>query len=287
MVADLHTHSRFSDGTDSPQQLLDGALAAGLTALAVTDHDTMAGWPELVAVRPPQLTLIPGAELSTHVVAGERVISVHLLAYLFDPDFEPLARELERLRQDRLQRGLTIVDRMVADKVGISRQQVLEIAAGAPVGRPHIARALINIGLVGSIAEAFSSYLAANSRYYVAKSDTPLLHAIELVRQAGGVPVIAHAGSRGAGRISSWEFFASAQRAGLAGIEVRHPDHDPATRARLANIAQDLGLFTTGSSDYHGENKLLTLGQEQTSATTLDTLLSVSDSGMTPIGPGW
>lgn len=285
MTTDLHTHTVYSDGTDTPQAAMTAALAAGVTTLAITDHDTTAGWAEIEARRPPGLTVVRGTELSTHVVANGRRYSVHLLAYLFDPRDAALTAELDRLQTDRLARGLMMVDRMVAAGLPLSREQVLDIAAGAPVGRPHIGRALMYHGLVDSVSEAFASYLSAHGPYYVSKADTALADAIALVRGAGGVPVIGHPQARGAAAVTDHAFFARCADAGLAGIEVDHPDHDEPARARLRDSAGRLGLIATGSSDYHGGNKALRLGQESTSPEALAAIVDAS-SGVTPLlGP--
>lgn len=282
MTIDLHTHTVYSDGTDTPLAAMTAALAAGVTTLAITDHDTTSGWAEIEAQRPEGLTVVRGTELSTHVVVDDRRYSVHLLAYLFDPRDPALAAELERLQSDRLTRGLMIVDRMVAAGLPLSREQVLDIAGGAPIGRPHIGRALMYHGLVGSVSEAFASYLSPRGPYYVSKADTALHEAIALVRGAGGVPVIGHPRARGVAAVTDHDFFARCADAGLAGIEVDHPDHDEAARAALRETAARLGLITTGSSDYHGSNKTLRIGQEHTSEESLAAIVEAS-SGVTPL----
>lgn len=282
MRIDLHTHTTYSDGTDSPAELMRAASAAGVGTVGVTDHDTTAGWAACEQARPAEVALVRGAELSTHVVADGRRIAIHVLAYLFDPTDSELAAELRRLREDRLDRAMLIVQKMVDDGVPISRAQVLRIAGHAPVGRPHIARALMEAGLVGSVTEAFGSYLSYRQPYYVSKSDTELNHALRLVREAGGVPVVAHARSRGAGLVTSREFFAAASKAGLLGVEVDHPDHTPADRAELRAIAEELDLIPTGSSDYHGANKALRIGQETTSTESLQRIVAAS-SGRVPV----
>ena len=285
MTIDLHTHTCFSDGTDRPAAWMAAAEAAGLTTLAITDHDTTDGWAAAADVRRPGMTLVRGAELSTHVTVDGRRYSIHLLAYLFDPDDPALSAELRRLRADRLQRGLAMVDRMVGAGLPISREQVLDIAAGAPIGRPHIGRALMDVGLVGSVTEAFATYLSGRGPYYVAKADTDLLSAIELVCDAGGVPVLAHPRSRGAAAITDEPMVRACVDAGLAGLEVDHPDHDTSARADLSRLAEGLGLIRTGSSDYHGSNKAVSIGQETTSADALAAIVAAS-SGTTPLlGP--
>lgn len=286
MTIDLHTHTLYSDGTDTPAEAMAAAVAAGVGTMAITDHDTTGGWAEIAAHRPVGLTVVRGAELSTRVSVDGHRFSVHLLAYLLDPDDRALAAELRRLQGDRLERGLEIVDRMVAGGLPLSREQVLDIAAGAPIGRPHIGRALMEHGLVDSVSEAFATYLSARGPYYVSKADTGLAEAIALVRGAGGVPVIGHPRARGAAHITDRAFFRRYADAGLAGIEVNHPDHDGGARAELRDIAARLGLVATGSSDYHGGNKPLAIGQETTETKALAAIVEAS-SGVTPLlGPG-
>jgi predicted metal-dependent phosphoesterase TrpH len=175
-----------------------------------------------------------------------------------------------------------MVQRMVAAGLPISADEVLEIAGDAPVGRPHIGRALMARGLVDSVTDAFASYLSPRGPYYVSKADTPLAQAVALVREAGGVPVIAHSRSRGAVAVTDDAFFRSAVDAGLVGIEVDHPDHDGAARADLRRISRRYGLVMTGSSDYHGLNKTLRLGQETTEPEQLAAIVAAS-SGVTPV----
>ena len=285
MSVDLHTHSSRSDGTDTPTELVAAAAAAGLDGLAITDHDTTDGWAEAAAARPAGMVLVRGAELSTHLARDRRRISVHLLAYLFDPTGADLAAELQRLRNDRWHRGMAIVDRMIADEVPISREQVLDIAAGAPVGRPHIGMALVQAGLVGSVTEAFGAHLAGGGRYYVAKADTELYAAIGMVRRAGGAAVLAHPGSRGAAPFVTDSLLTTLCDAGLTGIEVDHPDHDEPTRVRLRAAADRLGLVGTSSSDYHGANKSLRIGQESSSLETVYRLADATSGVTELLGP--
>lgn len=286
MTIDLHTHTVFSDGTDEPDVWWAAVRDAGVRTVAVTDHDTTAGWEALARTRPPDMTLVPGAEISARVRIDDRMVSMHLLAYLFDPAEPVLAAELQRLRQDRRRRGLAIVERMISGGVPITREQVLRIAAGAPVGRPHIARALMEAGLVSSVSEAFADLLSGRGPYYVHKADTDLLRAIDLVRGAGGVPVLAHPRSRGAARWTDEAMLAGLADAGLAGIEVDHPDHGAADRRELRRIAATLGLVVTGSSDYHGANKMLRPGQDVTAAEELKKLVAQASAPIDVIGPG-
>lgn len=286
MLIDLHAHSTASDGTDTPAELMQAAAAAGLDVVAITDHDNTMGWGPALAARPPDLTVIRGAEFSTSVPLGERRISVHLLGYLFDPEHRAIVDEQARLREERLHRGLAIVDRMVTAGVPITADRVLEIADGAPVGRPHIGRALVEAGVVDSVDQAFAMHLAGRGPYYVPKADTDLPTAIGMITAAGGVGVIAHPRGRGERRVLTADYLAQLAGLGLAGVEVDHPDHDAADRAELRGLAADLGLLTTGSSDYHGTNKVVRLGQERTDPEVLDRIIGASNGITTPAGPG-
>jgi hypothetical protein len=256
MRIDLHTHSSVSDGTDSPADLLATARAAGLDVVALTDHDTTAGWAQAEAARPDGLTVVPGTELSCRwFPAGAPPISVHLLAYLFDPGHPALAAERARLRDERLGRGERIVTALAEAGHPVVWSEIVERAGGGVVGRPHVARALIEAGVVDSVDHAFATLLHHRSPFYVAKADTDVLEGIALVRAAGGVPVFAHGLATRRGRVVGDEAIATMAAAGLLGLEVDHPDHDPDERAHLRGLAGELGLLVTGSSDYHGSNK--------------------------------
>ena len=285
MLIDLHAHSTASDGTDSPAELMAAAAAARLDVVAITDHDTTNGWDPAVAARPDDLWVIRGAEFSTLARASERRVSVHLLGYLFDPGARAVVDEQARLRQERLHRGMAIVQRMVTAGIPISPEQVMAIADGAPVGRPHIGQALVAAGVVESVDEAFASYLAGRGPYYVPKADTDLPTAIEMIADAGGVSVIAHPRGRGEFRALTFEYVKQLAGQGLGGLEVDHPDHSAAERAELRSIAERLDLLTTGSSDYHGHNKVLRLGQETTGPDTLAALVDRSSGVTAPVGP--
>ena len=285
MVIDLHTHSDASDGTDRPAELVRAAAAAGVDVLGLTDHDTTGGWQEAAAARPAGLGLLRGAEFSTQVAGDGWSHSVHLLGYLFDPDDPAIVTEQARLKQERRRRGLAIVARMVADGVPISADQVLTIAGDAPVGRPHIGRALVAAGVVSSVDEAFATYLAGRAKYYVPKIDTDLVLAVEMITAAGGASVIAHPRGRGERRVLGSELIGKLAAVGLTGLEVDHPDHGPAERTELREIAAEYDLLTTGSSDYHGTNKQLRLGQETTTPTVLAALIGRTSGVTVPLGP--
>src|SRR3954469_16829330 len=238
MRIDLHTHSSVSDGTETPAALLATARDARLDVVALTDHDTTDGWVAGAAARPPGLTVVPGMELSCRwFPEDDRPISVHLLAYLFDPAHPALMSERTRLREERLSRGERIAAPLAAAGYPISWQRIVEASEGGVVGRPHIARALVDAGVVGSVDEAFGDLLHPRSPHYVAKRDTDVGEGIALVRAAGGVPVFAHGLATKRGRVVDDEAIAAMAEAGLLGLEVDHPDHSDAERAHLRGLA--------------------------------------------------
>jgi 3',5'-nucleoside bisphosphate phosphatase len=226
------------------------AGAADLDVIALTDHDTVAGHYEAASALPSGLTLLPGMELSCRMEGH----SVHILAYLFDPGNERLAGEMAEIRESRLFRARTMVDKLAALGAPVTWDQVSEIAAGGVVGRPHIARALINAGVVTTIEEAFGpEWIGPGGRAHVPRYALDPARALDLVTAAGGVTVLAHPrGSARGWRIPD-EVIAELAGGGLTGIEVYHPQHDEAERARLAELASRLGLVISGGSDDHGE----------------------------------
>ena len=275
MRIDLHTHSSVSDGTESPAELLATARGAGLDVVALTDHDTTAGWSAAAAARPPGLTVVPGMELSCRWFPDDQPpISVHLLAYLFDPDSPALSAERARLREERLSRGERIVDALAADGYPVSWAEIVEASAGGVVGRPHVARALVRAGVVESVDAAFATLLHHRSPYYVAKADTDVRQGIALVRAAGGVPVFAHGLATKRGRVLDDAAVVAMAEAGLLGLEVDHPDHSASERDHMQGLAADLGLLTTGSSDYHGTNKTTPIGACTTDPVQFEALVA-------------
>ncbi|MFJ1794283.1 PHP domain-containing protein [Kitasatospora griseola] len=280
MRIDLHTHSNASDGTDSPAELVANAVAAGLDVVALTDHDTVAGYGEATAaVAGTGLTLVPGAELSCQVDG----ISMHMLAYLFDPAEPAFAAERELVRTDRFRRGRAIVERCRELGAPISWEQVQRIAGDGSVGRPHIASALVEAGVVASVSDAFTAeWLANEGRADVPKHETDPALAVRLVRGAGGVPVFAHPGAVKRGRTVPDQVIADLAAAGLAGLEIDHIDHDESTRSRLRDLARELGLLATGSSDYHGSRKTVRLGEHTTDPAVYEALMAQA-TGAKPI----
>ncbi|GAV42928.1 PHP domain-containing protein [Streptomyces acidiscabies] len=261
MRIDLHCHSTASDGTDTPAELVRNAAAAGLDVVALTDHDTSRGYAEAIAALPEGLTLVTGAELSCRIDG----ISMHMLAYLFDPEEPALLAERELVRDDRVPRAKAMVARLRELGVDVTWEQVARIAGDGSVGRPHVAAALVESGVVGSVDAAFTEqWLSDGGRAHVAKHETDPFEAIRLVKAAGGVTVFAHPGASKRGLTVPDAAIAEMAAAGLDGIEVDHMDHDPETRVRLRGLARELGLLVTGSSDYHGSRKTCVLGEYTT-----------------------
>jgi predicted metal-dependent phosphoesterase TrpH len=280
---DLHTHSTASDGTDTPAELMAAAKAAALDVVAITDHDTTAGWEPALAARPAGLTVIRGAEFSCfHRTAEGRRISLHVLGYLFDPAADALRTERSRLRESRTTRARRIVENLAADGYAVSWPQVLDLAAGGAVGRPHIGRALVAAGAVPDVPTAFAELLSSRHKYFVPKEDMPVLDAVRMIRAAGGLGVFAHPFARRRGPVVEDTVVAAMADAGLVGIEVDHPDHGPDDRADAGRLAAQLGLVPLGSSDYHGTNKPTPLGACMTSAEALARLLSIP-AACTPV----
>nr|WP_202447570.1 PHP domain-containing protein [Streptomyces sp. SID5468] len=273
----MHTHSTASDGTDTPAELVRNAAAAGLDVVALTDHDTVAGHPEATeALRTlhrldgSRLTLVTGAELSCRVGG----VSMHMLAYLFDPAEPELARERELVRDDRVPRAKAMIAKLRDLGVPVTWEQVARIAGvpataatggGISVGRPHLAAAMVELGVVATVSDAFTDqWLADGGRAYAEKHELDPFDAIRLVKAAGGVTVFAHPAAAKRGRLVPEDVIAELAAAGLDGIETDHMDHDEDTRVRLRGLAAELGLLTTGSSDYHGSRKTCRLGEYTT-----------------------
>lgn len=261
MVIDLHTHSTASDGTQTPRELVREAADRGLSVLALTDHDSTAGWDEAAAeAAATGLTLVRGMELS----CAHQGTSVHLLSYLHDPDDPALLAEITHARRSRETRAQRIVE-LLSEDLPISYDDVLEqVADGATVGRPHIADALVASGAVGSRDEAFAQYLYTGSPYYARHYATDVVDAVRLVRAAGGVPVMAHPFAAKRGRVVPDSVIRAMADAGLAGLEARHRDHDEQQTRHAMRLATSLDLVTTGSSDYHGSGKVNRLAENTT-----------------------
>jgi predicted metal-dependent phosphoesterase TrpH len=281
MRIDLHAHSTASDGTCTPAEVMAAAVEAGLDVVALTDHDTTAGWAAAVAALPPGLTLVRGAELSCRWYDTDAPIGLHLLAYLFDPAEPVLAGELARVRHARQHRAERMVELLRADGIEVTWDEVRAYAAGGTVGRPHLARALLARGLVATIDEAFMPRWLGQ-RYRLPKEDIDVFRAVELVRAAGGVPVFAHPRASVRGRIVPDSLIVELAAAGLAGLEADHEDHSPAQRAQVRSLAEELGLLVTGSSDFHGSNKTVKLGAYLTAPQAYHRIVEAA-RGLSPV----
>ena len=261
-MIDLHTHTTASDGTDSPAALVNKAHSAGITTLAITDHDSTSGWGEAVTALRPSLSLVLGAEISTLTLDG---ISVHMLGLLFDGQDKNMQNMLAESRDTRIPRMRKMIELLAADGINISIEDVMAATpVGATLGRPHLADALVRNKVVTTRDEAFLELLHNDSKYYVTHAAPTPEAAIHQINQAGGVAVIAHPLASRRGEIISADTFKHLVSAGLHGIEVNHRDHSQSEREQLAEIADQLGLVKTGSSDYHGNGKLNELGENLT-----------------------
>ncbi|HEY3216334.1 MAG TPA: PHP domain-containing protein [Candidatus Eisenbacteria bacterium] len=260
---DLHAHTHFSDGTLSPEELVAVAIQKRLSALAVTDHDSLEALPRARAAAGTALELVPGIELSSTSDGAD----LHILGYYLDPEFEPLHERLARFRSDRRQRALDIVKRLGELGAPVDPEAVLRLAGPGVVGRPHIAEALIQARHAHDLEDAFRRYLSARGAAFIPRPAFAPREAIALIHSAQGVSVLAHPGS-----MISQAVVESLAAVGLKGIEVWHPQHTPATMKRLHGLANRLGLLETGGSDYHGPRRGTELGDLDVPITVLGPL---------------
>lgn len=264
VLIDLHTHSNASDGTDTPSQLIDKAINHHLDVVALTDHDTVRGWQEATTAllnhpSKSSMQLVLGSEISCQ---DENGISIHMLGLLFDPTYEPLITELEKTRENRLYRMERIVARLNEAGIEISMAEIYAQKKGdATLGRPHLADALVAKGHVASREEAFSALLHNGSKFYINHYSPSPFDAIRLIKEAGGVAVIAHPLASQRGRTISIDLLNQLIAAGLDGLEVDHRDHSELERSELLRLAIEHDLVVTGSSDYHGTGKLNQLAE--------------------------
>lgn len=282
---DLHTHSTRSDGLDSPTQLIQNAAAAGISVIALTDHDTVSGWDEArKAAKLHGLGFVPGIEVTSvsEVTKNAKTyrLSVHLLAYLPDPDHQALEIVLDDTVSTREARGRAMVEKL-SEKIPITWEMVLDhLDKGATIGRPAIADTLVTMGLVADRSAAFDYYLSTDGPFYVSHSAVSTIEAIGLIRAAGGVTVIAHP-LKGIGEKADPEdlpiaHFEEMIAAGLQGVEVYHRDVPETARKWLLGLADKHSLVVTGSSDYHGlEGKPNRLGENTTAQEMLDRIVEL------------
>jgi len=252
MAVDLHTHSRASDGSDPPERIIELAAERRLKAVALMDHDTLAGiGPARKRAEQIGIPLIPGVELSVEWPTG----TMHMLAYFLEPGPGPLQDHLEKLRAGRQVRNTAIIEALVGLGIDISISEIEEESGGDSVGRPHIAAVLVRKGAVRSVADAFDRYLADGRPAYRPRIRLGAAEAVGLTRASGGVPVVAHPHTVAGNADGFTEAFESFRAIGVAGIECYYGEYSPGTRSRLAAIAGSMGLIATGGSDYHGTYK--------------------------------
>ena len=275
-MIDLHTHTNKSDGTDSPRELVNKAIAQGLTVLGISDHDTTSGWREAKETLRGSLALALGSEISCLTTDG---ISVHMLALLFDENHAQMQLMLEETRDGRIPRMRKMIEKMRLAGIDISMDDV-EAAKpiGATLGRPHLADALVNKGIIKSREEAFDGMLNNDSVYYVSHAAPTPADAIRMIRSAGGVAVLAHPFASHRGEILHVDDFEPMVAAGLNGIEVDHRDQNSDERKILREIAHELDLVISGSSDYHGGGKVNLLAECQTDPLEWEKLESQADA---------
>jgi hypothetical protein len=264
VLIDLHTHSNASDGTDSPSELIDKAISKGLDVIALTDHDTVGGWDEAISALKShesnsKMDLVLGSEVSCQGADGT---SIHMLGLLFDPNYSPLISEFEKTRENRVTRMSRIISRLNEAGIEITIEEVNAQKRGdATLGRPHLADALVARGHVASREEAFNIFLHNGSKFYINHYSPSPEVAIRLIKEAGGVAVIAHPLASRSGRKIDLETLNQLIQAGLDGIEVDHRDHNEMERSELMRLAIEHNLVVTGSSDYHGTGKLNQLAE--------------------------
>ncbi len=287
-MIDLHAHSNRSDGKDSPSELVRKARAKGIEVLAITDHDTTDGWEEaLQTARSEGIGLIPGIEVSTRSSVEGRSISVHILAYLPNPSDPTLAQELAKTRSSRITRAKEMVDRLGVDYPIAWSDVERQLPAGATIGRPAIADALVSLGIVPTRSDAFASILSKKSKYYVSDYSIDTASAIGLIRRAGGVSVMAHPlidFPAGKSELDlPLKHFEKLIAAGLDGLEINHRSVPDFAKSWLSNLALKHNLIITGSSDYHGDGaKENQLGENSTEPEQLARIVDQA-SGFEPL----
>jgi 3',5'-nucleoside bisphosphate phosphatase len=269
--ADLHCHSSASDGTRPPAEVVRRGVAAGLDAIALTDHDTVAGIAAAASALPSGLILVPGMELSCR----RNGHSVHLLAYLFDSDHPELAAQTQAIRDARIDRAREMVARLAELGAPVTWDQVAAIAGDSVIGRPHVARAMVAAGVVDSFDDAFTTeWIGPGGRAHVRRYALDPAEAVRVVGAAGGVCVLAHPCAQTRGWLVPEDLISELTTVGLAGVEVAHPDHRDAERKQLAGLVAKLGLVATGGSDDHGELTGDRIGAESTGADAFERLLA-------------
>lgn len=262
MMIDLHTHTTCSDGTDSPTELMKKACEVGIDVIGLTDHDTVSGWEEAsIAARANSIRLVRGMEI-TATCHGVRV---HILGYLFNSEDNKVQDHIRSVRESREGRARAITERLAADFPVTFEDVMRQAAPGATLGRPHIADALVEKGILANRSEAFEQVLATSSPYYVEQYAPDARAVVEFIHAAGGKTVWAHPKAMKRGTVAPDRAYRELAEAGLFGIEVDHRDNPADTRQFLTDIVNAYGLARFGSSDYHGRGKPNKLGENTTS----------------------
>ncbi len=249
-LIDLHVHSTASDGTASPRELAELALRQGLSAVAVTDHDTVLGYPELKeAGEELGIQTVPGIEISTKFHRA-----VHILGYYIDPHSPHLEPVLNWVVEDRDKRNREMCRLMAADGLPVNYEDMKQ-RFGEVIGRPHFADLLVELGLAKNVKDAFDRYVEKGQRYYVGRTILPIEQAIDIIRLSGGVPVLAHPFQYQLDDAGLRELIEHCIAQGLRGMECRYSGYGPEQSEYLEKLAEEYGLIKTGGSDYHGSNK--------------------------------
>ncbi len=249
-LIDLHVHSTASDGTTSPRELAELALRQGLSAVAVTDHDTVLGYPELKeAGEELGIETVPGIEISTKFHRA-----VHILGYYIDPHSPHLEPVLNWVVEDRDKRNREMCRLMAADGLPVNYEDMKQ-RFGEVIGRPHFADLLVELGLAKNVKDAFDRYVEKGQRYYVGRTILPIEQAIDIIRLSGGVPVLAHPFQYQLDDAGLRELIEHCIAQGLRGMECRYSGYGPEQSEYLEKLAEEYGLIKTGGSDYHGSNK--------------------------------
>lgn len=244
MIADLHLHTNESDGTWSPTELVHKATKLGLSAIAITDHDTTAGISEALVAAPNCLEVIPGIELSTMAINGEEV---HILGLWIDPDSSDLKNQLFLFKQSRIERNAKMLKKLNELGINVTQEDVLQYAHKEIVSRSHIAAALVKNKIVRTKQEAFDKFLALGAPAYVRRNKFSPQEAVELILHSGGVPILAHPGL-----LIDLDILPGLVKAGLVGLEVIHSTHTRKQTEFFFNLIKHHNLLPSGGSDCHG-----------------------------------
>ena len=259
---ELHAHTHFSDGMLSPAALVELAVDRDVAVLAVTDHDSVEGIAPATAAAGSRVEIVPGIEISSTLEG----LDLHILGYLFDPLSASLRERLERFREERRLRALAIIERLAALGLPVSADEVFASAGPGVVGRPHVAHALLRAGHVASMEQAFQKYLGMRGQAFVPRPEFASAEAVRIIRDAGGVAVLAHPG------MLERRIVEQLRDAGLGGVEVWHPQHGMTAQKRWYETAKELGLVPTGGSDFHGPHRGAGLGDMPVPERTLEDL---------------